>query len=631
MAHTMAEDAGCAKCPSLAAGGFPLSLPLVLFTMPLSLQKRLSPPMAALFSSSHRTRSRLKVVLIILGAVVVLGAVGFAGFNILQSWRARDMAAKAMESFENGNNRMAWLQLNSARALRPDDPEVLRAAAIIESEFGMASGLLHWNQLAGQTSLSSADLEARARTAARFGGDNDFEKAVADLEEAGDVGAAGRLRAARLMARGDMDRAIEEAKRLAEAMDDAAMKLDVARLLYRRHVDRLTLQPQSELSQTLTREMADLVEAVQGTPVADNALAFALAMLPADDAQRQRWAETAMQNPAAENPAVLPAAGILVSLGATTPQEVYDNLRTSFDIAPVERRAAFSEWLTRNGLPHEALNIITQREAIASAEAFSARVEALAALENWSAVLEAVQTGGNIPRSTLLLAKARAEYALGRGQQSGAQSVADALQQSLHEGGFAAAGTTADAIGASAVVDQTLIDLCSDPRVADLAFRNARSRFSRRGPEGAALIDAAYERAKATAPGGSALGDYTRYRALIDDVAERGLTPVGNSPEELVVDPEETAAAVEAFPADEAIRCTHALALIQAGRGDESFAVFNDITIYFNRLPPQLQAILAAAAAASAEDGLAAAMAQRIDGNLLTPAEQKLLPAPAAP
>lgn len=576
-------------------------------------------------------KSRLKITLIVLGTVVVLGAVGFSGFHFFQTWRARDMAANAMESFENGNNRMAWLQLNSARALRPDNPEVLRAAAIIESEFGMASGLLHWNQLADQKSLSPADLESRARTAARFGGDNDFEKAVADLEAAGDMGGAGRLRAARLMARGDMDRAIEESKRLAEAMDDAAMKLDVARLLYRRHVDRLALQPQSEISQNLTREMADLVEAVQGTPVADEALAFALAMLPADDAQRQRWAEAAMQNPSAENPAVLPAAGVLVSLGATTPQEVYDSLRVSFDIAPVERRAAFSEWLARNGLPHEALNIITQREAIASAEAFSARVEALAALENWNAILEAVQTGGNVPRTTLLLTKARAEYALGRGQQSGAQSAAEALQHSLREGGFAAAGATADAIGASAVVDQTLLDLCSDPRVADSAFRNARSRFSRRGPEGAALVDTAYERAKAVSPGGKAVNDYTRYRALIDDVAERGLTPVGQGPDELVVDPEETAAAVEESPADEVIRATHSLALIQAGRGDESFAVFDDITVYFNRLPPQLQAVLAAAAAASAEDGLAAAMAQRIDGSLLAPAEQKLLPVPAAP
>jgi predicted Zn-dependent protease len=122
------------------------------------------------------------------------------------------------------------------------------------------------------------------------------------------------------------------------------------------------------------------------------------------------------------------------------------------------------------------------------------------------------------------------------------------------------------------------------------------------------------------APNAVAVQDFARYVKLLAPPAENE----EGEEEAQTVDPEETARAVAAAPADPAVRMTHALALVKAGRGEESFALFDDITIYFNRLPPPLQAVLAGAAAASGQRGLAAEMRGKIDVSKLTPDERRI-------
>lgn len=578
---------------------------------------------------SQNSRRLPRFVFIVAGVLLLIAVAVVAGFGTFKTWRARDLAAKAMENFDNGNLRMAWIQINSARSLKPDSPNVLRASAIIEIGVGLPSGLAYWNQFAAQQNLTPEDLALRAEAAARFGSEREFEQAAGDLEAAGNPGTAGRLRSARKLARGDMDRAIEEARRLADALDDPALRLDVARLLFRRHVDRLTLAPQSEASRAIFDEMSGIVEAVQGTPVAEEALAFGLVHLQPGEGRRGEWAAAAMENVAPENPALLPAATALVQLGQATPEDLHRRLRPVFDATPLDRRADFAGWLIRQGMPREALTLITAQEAGEELPAFAVRTEALAQLENWNAILETVQAGGNIPATARFLARARAEYALGRGDQSGAMSLGEALRASFREGNSAAVVAIADQMGASAVVDQTIVGLCSDPRLANSAFRTARDRFSRRGPSGSALLAAAYEGALVAAPNGVAVQNYTRYRKLLDDIEANGLRGADAAPpDELVVDPAETAAAIEDAAPDEAVRATHALALIQAGRGEESFATFEDFTIHFHRLPPPIQAVLAASAASSGQPGLAAEMVRRINAERLGPGELVLLELP---
>jgi hypothetical protein len=518
--------------------------------------------------------------------------------------------------------RAAWLQMNSARNLRPNDPTVLRAAAIIESRFGMPTGMDSWDRYAEQSELSKEDLVERGRAAAALGNEEQFQRAVDGLEAAGEAAASGRLRTVRSLARGNLDRAIEEARRSVAATDDPAMKLDLARLILRRHVDQLAAAPQSEESQRTAKEMFAIVDSLQGTAQGDEAMAFGLTFLLPGQEEQERWANLAMKNSDAANPALLPAATVMVDLGKAKPEELRQVLRPIFDAAPLDRRAAFVAWLTRQGMPREGLTLITAQESGESVNAFLARTGALAKMDNWTAVIETADAGGNVPLSIRLLTKARAEYALRQQAQSGAKSLADALRAAAREGTLPAIVPTGDEMGGQAVVDATLVELCGDPGFAEDAFRMTRDRLTRRAANEQGLLAAAHARALLAAPNAVSVQDYARYLQLIaprkDDESDEEVAA-------RMVDPEETARAMAAAPTDPAVRATHALALLKAGRAQEAVRAFDDLTVFYNRVPPALQAVICRVLTDGGQKPRALEAVQAIDEKSLTANEKGLL------
>lgn len=563
--------------------------------------------------------------MVVAAVLVLLGLVAAGGAHLFQSWRARDLAGKALRNLEGENFRMAWLQLNSARALRPGDPAVLRASAIIESRFGMPTAMDYWERLATRSNLSPEDLGERGRTALRFGSAEQFVAAVGALEESGKEDEAARLRIDRMLRQGEIDAAITATLKASDAGGDRGLKLDAARLLVQRHMDRLALARENGEPADVTGEIAALVEACFDAPEEAEALALGLSYLDVPATVQSAWIERAMKYNSAENPALLPGASAKVATGQATAAEIYTGLRGSFDAASLERRAAFAIWLTRYGMPREALTLITAQEASETGEAFVARVEALAALESWSAVIETVNAGGKAAKSAQLAAKARAEYALGY-DQSGAQSAAETIRVAAAEGNLATAVAMVDAIGAGTAVDTLLVEVAGDPRVADSAFRLARDRFTRQAPGGGGRLAAAAERVAAVAPTSPALLDYHRYRNLVNVLgAEATSEDEAGDEEVIIVEPDETLEALEASPGDAPTRITHALALVKAGRSAEAAGLFEEFTLYFNRLPPPLQASLSAVMSAGGQGELAVAMASRVNTNCLTPQETRLL------
>jgi len=319
---------------------------------------------------------------------------------------------------------------------------------------------------------------------------------------------------------------------------------------------------------------------------------------------------------------LLAAASVAVQNGREKPADLYQRLRPVFDAAPLDRRSALSLWLTRQGLPAEALTLITAQEAAESPEAFAARVEALAAMQNWKALIEASNMPGKATASMRLASRARAEFGSGY-PQSGLTSAADAVRAAAAEGNPESVITSMDSIGAQAAVDGALVELCGDSRYADAAFRLSRDRFTRRAARGGDALASAIERVSAAAPDSPALGDYRRYLALVEQPVE-GQT----QPEEKVAEPptpEETGKAVEASPTSPAARITHGLALVRAGRAKEALAIFDDFTIYFNRLPPPMQAALACIFLAGGDPQVGSEMAKRVNKQVLAPEEIKML------
>ena len=96
-------------------------------------------------------RRLLRVVAIFVIAAALLGA---AGYWLFVGWRARDLALKARANLESANYRFAWLQANSARSMRPDDPEVLKTSAIVDAAFGRKESLDAWRRLADAKTLT---------------------------------------------------------------------------------------------------------------------------------------------------------------------------------------------------------------------------------------------------------------------------------------------------------------------------------------------------------------------------------------------------------------------------------------------------------------------------------------------
>lgn len=564
----------------------------------------------------------LRLLAVSAAVLVALAIVGAVGFYFLQGWRARDLAGKALENLEQTNYRMAWMQMNSARSLRPDDPAVLRSAAIIESRFGMPSAMESWDGYAAKRDLSQEDLVERGRAAAALGNEDQFKRAVDGLDAAGYAASAGRLRTVRSLARGNVDRAIEEVRRAAASTEDPAMKLDLARLLLRRNVDQLATDPGNPETERVAGEIFAIVDSLQGTKVGDEALAFGLTFLLPGKEEQKRWAALAMRNMQPDNPALLPAATVMVDLGEAKPQDLLKTLRPMFDAAPLERRAALVHWLTRQGIPREALTLITSQEAGESAEAFTARTQALLKLENWDAVIDAADAGGNVPLSTRLAVKARAEYARRKDAQSGAKSLSDALRAAARESNVPAVVAFGDEMGANAVVDATLVELCGDPAVSDQVFRLSRDRFSRRGESASALLASAHDRALAVAPNAVSVQDYSRYLRLIAPAVENE-----SEQDRLArrVDPAETARAVAAAPADLSLRATHALVLLESGKPEDALAAFNDLTLYYGRMPPSIQAVICRVLAAAGQRDAAYRAAQVIDKKALTEQEKQLL------
>ena len=563
-------------------------------------------------TKSRRRQLLLRFLALSAVALVIVGLAGAAAFHVFEGWRSRDLARKALVNLENANYRMAWLQATSARALRPDEPEVLRTSAIVDAAFGRKESLDAWRRLAEEQTLTPDDQEQRARASIRFQDEEQLNEALAALEAAGNGNAAAELRAANSLSRGDLDKAIEEARRGAAMSGKPALRLDLARLLLRRYAGELAASstPAAGPRRAYT-EMVAIVNSLQNDPeIGSEALGFGLTFLLPGTENQKAWADLAMARMEAGNPALLPAATALIDNKHVSLEDMFARLRPLFDAAPLDRRAAFAGWLIGRKMSNQALTLITAQEAGETVEAFVARTGALGDSGNWNAVVAACDAGGNVPEWLRLVTRARAEYALRADAESGPKSVAAAIRAAAKGQALPAAVQTADQLGAQDVVSDTLVELCGSSASASLAFRLARQRFAASGDS--VRMQAAYDLARVAAPDDVVVRDYARYSAMIGDPS-------------LEPDLEGAAQAAAAAPADPLIRVTESLANLRAGQPQEALRAFTNLTVFYNRLPPGPQAVLCAVLAANGQRERAASMAQSIDVSKLSSGEKELI------
>ena len=561
--------------------------------------------------SQHRSMARaigrrlyLWTPVIVL-ALIIAGAIGFLLFT---GFRARDLTAKALINAEEGNARTARLQIFSAMGLRPDDPSIKRAAALIESRLGNPEAVEMWGELEAGAPLSADEIDARAEVMTFHGDDEQFAAALSALEKSGASERAARLRSERSLHGGDMDEAIGQARSPVEGDDDPRLRLRLLQLLAVRHGPLLRGVAQDAPGDVAAAaEMAGLIDELAETPVGDEALALGLRapFLPAT--KKSAWAAAAMKNKSASNPALLPAAEFLATSGAETPQELYNQLNISFIGAPLPMQAAFARWMLQQGMNEQVIVTASAEEAVKDEGIFRAHAAALAELGRWQDLKKLGDTPSKTPMTVRQMVQARAARELGRTGES-KRLARSALQISVAENRVGQAIEMADLQGQRDLADEAVVEMCGNPAVADGAFRLARDRFGRRGQF--ASLEAAKEKAAVAAPQSLVLADYRRFQDLL-----AGKT----------VDPQETSAAVAADPKNGDLRITHALALLKAGRATDALAVFDRFDVFVENLPAEQQAVAIAVLAANGRTDLAVPLARKLDPQLLPPGAYALI------
>ena len=536
-----------------------------------------------------------KIMLWSPAVVVVLLVGGGLGTFLFTAWRADDLAAKAVASLERGDQRLALIQAESARNLRKNDPDVLRAYAKVRFEAGDPVCLEIWNQLAKRQDLSMEDRQAQAEAAVRFGGAEQFDSAIAEFEALGKTADADTWRGRRALQRKDFTAAEGFLRSAATADPSTARRLELARML----VSIGTADSRSEAVQ--------IVESLVDGPDSAEVLAFGLSSVPAGPATRRGWAEKVMANPKPENESVLTAAEILVADRLMSVDEIVAKLQLVFTGARLEDRGRYAKWLLEKNRPDDALVFVRPNEVRGSRGGFLVRAEALSAKQDWKSLFSMVNAGSPVNESVTNILRARAEEGLGRSSAANA-SLRKAIRASVARNALAETMAEVDRMGKQSVSDEVLLDLCNGHGTAEYALRVARWRFSTRGEP--RLREQAYRNAIKAAPQASTVADLARLEQLLDR------DPVSTG---------QTAAALEKEPDNIDFRLTHALALFADGRPAEARGVLEPVRLVHHQLQPGQKAIAVAVLAATGSKMEAIGLAKTMRPDHLTDGEYRLV------
>ena len=526
---------------------------------------------------------------------VAICFLGLLSFYFYSGWRAHDMARKAGESSASGELRLALLQAQSARRLRPWDAEVIRSQARVLAACQDPRSLAVWEEIGPIQSLTPGDRSEVMATMVRLGDEWQFARALLAVEAQDGPAAALAWRGRRALGKRNFTEA-EKCFRSALAQDpEVEVRLEFVRLLS-------TLGTADAVA-----EAVQIIDSLAAGPESSRALALGLSVVPAGPATRLAWATRAFSDLRPGNEAVLPAAGVLLKDRHLPREDVLSRLRMIYTGTATKDRVAFARWLLDHDAPNEALVFARSSEAPGSREAFLVRADALSLTQDWPGLVKLIEAGSPLNPVATSLLRARAERGLGR--SAGAdESLALALRSSAARFQLPETLEQVDAAGQSVVGDRILLELCGDFAFSDYALRVARWRFSSRGEP--RLRQQAFERARTASPRAPTVLDFQRREQLL----------AGQK-----VDPAETAEALAANPSNMDLRLTHALALLRQERIAEARRVLEPGEAIRLQLEASQKAVGVAVLAASGSPGEAMALARTIKSAHLTEGEYRLV------
>lgn len=527
---------------------------------------------------------------------VLLIVAGAGAFFYFMKQRARSLAAEARESLQNNELRYALLQAESARRLRPEDPVVLRSLAATQFAVGDAQSLDTWQRISELDRLSLRDLREKTVAAARFGDEEKFGEALKQLGPEAPLGEVPAWRGRRALLRRDYAAAEKHLR--------AAVQADPASLEYHLELARFLVVVGSPEA---LAEAALIVGRMADGPEGNAALAFGLQSVPAGPATRRAWAERALSAPDPGNPALLPAATVMIEDRHRSLDEMVAQLNGVFLEAPLAQRENYARWLSEKNRPGDTLSFIFPDEARSSRTAFLVRAEALSSVGDWHGLADLVEAGSPVNEPVTFLLRARADWNLDR-KTSARIHWKRAIRAAVPRVILAETLEQVDKAGQQELADETLLELCGEPSSAEYALRVARWRFTQRGEP--RLRQEALRRVIASSIRSTIVADAERQQRLL----------AGKK-----VNPEETGRALAEAPAEIDFRLTHALALLVAGRTAEARLALGPCEPLKNQLLPAQKAIVAAVLGGSGSQSEAIDLVRTINPAHLTDGEYLLI------
>lgn len=545
-------------------------------------------------------------------AVAVLGV----GFGLMltrhprfKSWRATQLADKALASMAAGDTQTATNQAVAAYQLAPKNLTVLRAAARVTSEQGNPQGLIFYRTLAQTNTATGEDYLGFAKIALTLGAIDVFQE---NIQQAVRLLPPGDLRVEQLLGRyallnGDHAAAITAFRTIADAKPASAeAKLDLAAALLSSPTDSLrrTAPPLVEEALKLEPGLAAhgliLLAGAGGLPPETRveALDRLLAMRDLKLADR------------------LEALRQKITLDPADRSRIVDEVaKIAVSGSPGEREAG-ARWLVQVRENQRAVEILPLEAAAARMDWLLIWLDATAGLGRWSDVQAALD------RPDVALPDSVRELFYGRALDAQGKPFA----QVHYEKALAAAGNDTERLfylagyfnemGAHKLSIAALNKLTENPDFARTAYQGLIGIY-RRMQDTRGLLEL-LERMYRRWPSDLAVGNDLRYLRLL----------TGTDIAEAVQSAREVATR---NPGVLPFQMTLALGLLRQGRAEEAAGIFEESKIQIAQLLPQQRAIFAAILAATGDRNSAAGVANLTDRSQLLSEEAALIPAAASP
>jgi thioredoxin-like negative regulator of GroEL len=547
-------------------------------------------------AEARRKRRFLWLVVWLAGAVFAA-----AGYVVLDKWRtrqARHMAHEATALMSEGRLREAVLHIQSALAMRPDEPVVLRKAAQVLESNDDPQALAFYETLSERNEVNDDDLRQMCLAALRFGRLDSAGETAARLELVGDAGYARLVEAEVLLRRGDGTGALS----VLASVPSSSSAFSRARLQTARLLSALPDRRSEALLILRELKSGDGLVAVEAA-----AAALESGLVPKDEAGA--WAAQLESHPAANDRAFLLAQKTKVALDPGARLLVVPQIMARFVGSTPERKMPALRWLNEHGEFARTLELLPARQAVTSTDAFVLWLDALAGTGDWVTADEAISRDGLPLRGALAdLFRGRTARMAGR-DGAARQHYQRAVQGALLEPRLA--GVMVDFLEndrQTESLEDSLWAGLDQPATAGVARQVLFERAARTG-SAVELLDF-WGRFKENRAGDvGAEIQQLHYRLVL---GESGLLP-------------EAQRVAEAFPQDLAALIGHALALLQDGQKEEALKLFDGLSLKSDQMNASQIAVLLAVLSANGKQEQADALAVALDPARLTREELDLV------